>query len=109
MDKFDTGSTMMDGILEHSRARVIEEIDKLNQRVEGMFSASSSGGSEKKPAVKAGTGGIGGLQKRVEALEKDQGRLVEEASGIRAGMQKWNEDMTKVHVRLLLPRVERPS
>jgi hypothetical protein len=56
---------MMDGILEHSRARVIEEIDRLNQRVEGLFGLPTEGGGEyagekgaKQEAPKTGMGGV---------------------------------------------------
>lgn len=97
----------MDGILEHSRARVIEEIEKLNQRVEGLFGVPQEGGSEytgekgRKPETqKPGIGGVIGLQKRVEALERDQGKLVEQATGLRGGMQKWNQEIAKTHVGL---------
>jgi hypothetical protein len=101
-EKFDTGSDMMDGILEHSRSRVIEEIERLNQRVESLFHGTEG---ERAAEVKAaprkgspGLGGVIGLQKRVEALEMDQGKLLEEATGLRTGLQKWNEEVTKTHV-----------
>ncbi|KAI9632329.1 uncharacterized protein MKK02DRAFT_40632 [Dioszegia hungarica] len=102
LEEFDTGSEMMDGILEHSRSRVVEEIERLNQRMESLFQAVPGGGEHKVPvkeikqAQVPGQGAMG-LQKRVEALEQDQGKLVEEATGLRRGMQKWNQEMSKVH------------
>lgn len=105
LEEFDTGSEMMDGILEHSRSRVVEEIERLNQRMESLFQAVPCGGEHKVPvkeikqAQVPGQGAMG-LQKRVEALEQDQGKLVEEATGLRRGMQKWNQEMSKVHVSL---------
>jgi hypothetical protein len=111
LEEFDTGSEMMDGILEHSRSRVVEEIGRLNQRMESLFQAVPGGGEHKVPvkeieqAQVPGQGAMG-LQKRVEALEQDQGKLVEEATGLRRGMQKWNQEMSKVHVSLILSTTE---
>lgn len=108
LEAFDTGSIMMDNILDHSRTRLLDAIHKLEQKIEDLSATRKTESqaieqvekasvAEKQPDRSEVTISI---DERVAALEKDQSNLVDQARRLRMGMQKWSQDLTKEYVSL---------
>lgn len=108
LEAFDTGSIMMDNILDHSRTRLLDAIHKLEQKIEDLSATRKTESqaieqvekasvAEKQPDRSEATISI---DERVAALEKDQSDLVDQARRLRMGMQKWSQDLTKEYVSL---------